>query len=529
MFTWKKIYLKVTHLFSLDKNSRSLRKYLKKSGILRTSKTRQILVEANQSASNQLGLSLFLPQLRMALDAKVLSYTMGNPISLRAVKDEIRARFGILSGVGLRKNKTISSNIKPVVKRKTLSDYGISDSDSLDLFAMDGIRIGDLIYDSYLRKTNKPTIDIGDPDLESLFLECISYFNSWKKYLDENTVVAICISHCVYHYAIPARIAFSQNIRVFQVTAETIYSLDKSKTHAYTEFMNFREQFEILPETQKESGIAMAQERLALRFHGKTGVDMAYSTKSAFESDFNQFETVITPSNRTKILVATHDFFDSPHSYGDNFYPDFYLWLTALGEISKLTDYDWYIKLHRDSVADDTHIIQSLLVRYPRFKLLPKDISHHQIIQDGIDFALTVYGTIAMEYPALGVKVINASRNNPHVNFEFSITPESRKSYEEMLLNLTEVSYKIKKSQISEYYYMAHLHNPKSWIYLDYEKYLSDIGGYQKAVSTDSYIEFLREGSNRREMNHIREATRNFISSSDYKLSATHFKSEDSL
>ena len=63
-------------------------------------------------------------------------------------------------------------------------------------------------------------------------------------------------------------------------------------------------------------------------------------------------------------------------------------------------------------------------------------MSHHQLIDEGIDFVLTVYGTVASELPIHGIKVINASVNNPHFYYNYCINPRSLKEYERILLNL---------------------------------------------------------------------------------------------
>jgi hypothetical protein len=157
------------------------------------------------------------------------------------------------------------------------------------------------------------------------------------------------------------------------------------------------------------------------------------------------------------------------------------------------------------------------------FEELHSDTSHHEIIEAGLDFALTVYGTIAMEYPALGVPVINASRNNPHVGYSFSITPKNYTDYEQLIMNLEGYKHEIDKSQIYEYYFMAHLFNPKSWIYHDYELYLSDVGGYVNSVSNKVYAEFLRNSDNRRGVSEMKAAINNFIHSDDFRLSQHHF------
>jgi hypothetical protein len=112
--------------------------------------------------------------------------------------------------------------------------------------------------------------------------------------------------------------------------------------------------------------------------------------------------------------VAVHDFFDSPHSYGDNLHPDFLIWLEEIGELSSELDYDFYLKTHPDVLGNTHQVVADFNERYPKFRVLPPSASHHQLLAEGIDVALTVYGTIAVEYPFLGRPVVNASLNNPH-------------------------------------------------------------------------------------------------------------------
>jgi hypothetical protein len=514
----------IPNILSFDPESREFKKHLRSQEQIRTSKKRKILIEGNQVASNELGLSIFIPELRRQLNATAVIYTNSGRRSFDRVLQKIRCRFGVLNGIGVTHNHNISNSVKKDKMFISIQEHGVTTPIALDSFCLNGIRIGDLIYDTYLRRSNKPTIDFDDPLLETVFQECVSYFKSWARYLERHDVVAICISHCVYHFAIPARIAFSKNIEVFQVTAENIYRLDEQKTHAYTEFTSYRTEFAKLSGHEKKSALDVAEARLQLRFSGKTGVDMAYSTKSAFIKENAQFESVISRSTKIKVLVATHDFFDSPHSYGDNFYSDFYIWMETLGELSRVTDYEWFIKTHRDSVADDTEVLSIFIKKYPKFKLLPRDISHHQIIDSGINFALTVYGTIGMEYPALGVPVINASRNNPHVTYDFCITPDSKEEYETLILNLKDVKSCIQVDQIYEYYYMAHLHNPKSWIYFDYEEYLIEVGGYLESVSSKAFKVYLSGSKNQRDIFSVKKGINDFILSKEFKLSASHLK-----
>jgi hypothetical protein len=514
---------KIKYFTSCDASSISYKNYLKRQKIQTIFGSKLILVESDQSSGNVLGLSLFLPVLAKHLDSRISYFAMMKSNRRGILKQYLRNYFSVNRHIGIRETLIIQEkNLK--LHEYFLKITDISTPEELEKFTIDGVRIGDLIYDTYLRRTSQPTVDLDSYDFRAIFRECVGYFLNFQELFSSKEISAVCVSHCVYHFAIPARIAFSLGIPVFQVTGETIYKMDSKKTHAYTEFTHFRQEFSLLSAAEQTNGIELAKARLDQRFSGQIAVDMPYSTKSAF-SDENQKEELRFPNDgKIRVLIATHDFFDSPHSYGDNFYPDFYIWLEKLGEISNETDYNWYFKTHRDSVADDRPFISDLVRKFPKFIEIDSHTSHHTIIDAGIDFVLTVFGTVGMEYTALGIPVINASRNNPHVNYDFCITPNNATDFENVIRNLPSVIYGINNAEIYEYYYMAHLFNPKSWIYYDYDKYLQNIGGYLKSVSSAVYTEYQRGGDNHRPLSEINLALENFLDSGDFHVSRHHFE-----
>jgi hypothetical protein len=386
----------------------------------------------------------------------------------------------------------------------------------------DGTQIGDLVYDLYLRRTNGPTLELDDPRLLDVLAECIAYVIFWADYLAKHQVAAVCISHCVYQHGIPNRIAIQHHIPTYQVTAESIYRMTEEFPMAYTDQILFPEQFRHLGHEYREQGLAIAKQRLDKRFAGEVGVDMAYSTASAYRSQSDDAGPVLMPSDRIKVLVAVHDFFDSPHSYGVNFYPDFYIWMYRLGELSGQLNYDWYLKTHPDIQGPGELILADFISKYPNFTVLPSDTSHHAIIRDGIDVALTVFGTIGMEYPALGKPVVCASKNNPHAAYEFCITPKDVAEYEQIILNLSEYVYTPQSDQILEYYFMRRIHQLQTWLFEDYDEYLSQVGGYKGSMTTKAYGVYLDTFTPaRHEL--LQEALRQFLVSSDFRIGRQHF------
>jgi hypothetical protein len=393
----------------------------------------------------------------------------------------------------------------------------------IEALTIHGIWVGDLIYDTYLARFNKPTIDKTNPEFQNFLLESIELFVFWEDYLDCYDVRAINVSHCVYNIAMPLRLGVERNIPVFQSNVTHVYRMSKKNYFAYNDFFYFRERFAALPEEVKTAGIEEAKRRIERRFAGEVGVDMSYSTKSAYSS--SRHVRLLRESPRKKILIATHCFFDSPHSYGNNIFPDFYEWLDFLGKLSEVTNYDWYIKTHPDYLPGTMEIIESFIAKYPKFTLLPADASHHQIIAEGIDVALTVYGTLAFEYAALGIPVINNSLNNPHIAYNFNLHSKDVEDYRRLLLGLNSLDFNIDKQHVYEYYFMRFMYNTEDLFFDSYAATLDMLGGYSEQFTPAVYEKWLEEWTLDKHMSII-SALQTYIKSGDFRMDYRHFGRE---
>jgi hypothetical protein len=389
-----------------------------------------------------------------------------------------------------------------------------------------GVWVGDLVYDTYLRTFLKPTINIESEDFRRVLLNSFELFTFWDDYFSSHKVCGINVSHCVYNLAIPLRVAVFRDIPAFQTNLTHVYRLSRENLFAYNDFFYFRKRFAELPADTRKAGIALAQRRIQRRFSGEVGVDMGYSKKSAYAAP--KHARLLRVSKKKKILVATHCFFDSPHSYGKNVFPDFYEWIDFLGEMTKCTDYDWYVKTHPDFLPGNKKIIDSLIARYPKFTLLPADASHHQIIAEGINLALTSYGTIAFEYAALGIQVINASMNNPHIAYDFNLHASDRETYRRMLLDLDKLDLNIDTRQVYEYYFMRNIYNTDDIFFENYAKFIEEIGGYKAQFTPMTYNKWFVEWSPDRH-NKIVKALNTFVASGKFRMDYTCFDRESPL
>ena len=383
----------------------------------------------------------------------------------------------------------------------------------MENITINSVLFGDLIYDSFLKSSKKPTIDINSNEFKIFLKNTIKIYLFWKNYFDKKNIKSLIVSHTVYFNALPLRLAISKNISCYQVTAQSIYYLNKKNIFAYRDYRNYESIFSKFKKFDQLKFVRLAQKRLNLRFKGIVGVDKPDSKKSAFDKFLPQ--RIIKKSNKVKILIASHCFFDSPHSYGKNLFCDFYEWINYLGLISEKSDYDWYIKTHPDFIPETLNIIKEFTSKYNKITLLPSNSSHHQIKKEGINFVLTVYGTVGTDYAALGIPVINASVNNPHINYNFNLHPKTIAEYQLILMNLKKVRLKIDKKKVFEHYYMHNIFSNKSWIFENYNNFIQDVGGYYKQfeiISYNYYLKYINEDRHKRILYNLR----NFITSKKY-------------
>ncbi len=481
-----------------------------------------VLMEVNFMASSHISYSYLANALSQRNKACVVGYIPGK---IKGLVKRLLANIELMTNIypyniyrsfGVKDIFYATSNKDDKVQINTVYNSileNLKTKKDVEDIVVNNIWIGDLIYDSYLRSFSQPTIDINDKGFLKHLYQSIELFISWSEYFEKNNVCAVSISHNVYLKAIPARIAISKNIPVYQINIHSCYCLNKEHLFSYADFIDFPEQFSNLSRHVRELGLKEAKTRIERRFSGEVGVDMSYSSKSAYSGKIDK--RLIKESNKVKVLIATHCFFDSPHSYCNNIFPDFYEWLDFLGGVSNSTDYDWYIKTHPDYLPGTMEVIEGFIKRYPKFNLLPSNSSHHQIIDEGIDVALTVYGTIGFEYAALGIPVINCSVCNPHIAYNFNLHPQNLHQYTSLLSNLHNINLKINLKEVHEYYFMKHILKNENIFFDNYQATLKKIGGYNDQFEPFIYNEWIKEFSLDK-YNSVINRIESFIDSKEY-------------
>lgn len=322
----------------------------------------------------------------------------------------------------------------------------------LEDYAIDGVPIGDLIYDHYCKAHRRPSPDLGTADFEAFFRESVSLFESWQRLFDKFEVTAV-VGSSVYRNGFPMRIAISRGILTLSGGGNQLERLHENHLFPDSLWRWYPEVFRALPEERQQSATEQARsERLAL-LNGHTELlpYPDYYSPSPFASSVG-LNGDLGPGQRG-IIILTHDVFDSTHVYGKNFHTDFFQWFKWVCELSRHIDAQWFVKNHPVEDLEATAFVTDHLKEFPNITVLPPETNPRSMYSAGIRIALTVNGTIASEYPAFGFTVFNCSDLSPHRRYDFSLHPKSPEDLEQKLKSGLDLQ-KVSESELDEYYFM---------------------------------------------------------------------------
>jgi len=504
----------------LDKNSKRFIKYNEStwSDWENNNASSSILFDYYPTAETEIARSYLLNILAKKYKSKIICYSIKNPHN--RVWDKIYKSYNVSDHIYVKlsnKQRRISDEIyeEIIPKIKTKKDVY-----NLNIF---GVWIGIDIYEEFLMRFTEPTVIINDYRLNSIIREGIEVLLFWKDYFEANEVKAIVSSHIGVRIEknLVCKIAGQLfDIPFYSATARSMTYYPKPHLHHHEvakRYLSYHDTFKKMQQDEQKAGLAWAKERLKKRFSGAVGVDMGYSTKSAFTSDTSKLP-VLNNSHKVKVLIATHEFYDSPNCYGGLLFMDFYEWLIFLGEISKKVDYEFYVKTHPDVLPETEKIIDKIVKKYPTFQLIPPETSFHQLAAEGLKYVLTCYGSVGHECPLLGINVINAG-NNPHMGYDFNWNPKTLNEYESLLMNLGKLKKDVDQNDIYEFYYIHHKGTgiTDDLIYPSYKKMLNRLTEKDR-IGSKSFSYFLDLITPEKHQKIIAKMT-SFIDSRLYRIS----------
>tara|TARA_Y100000591_G_C21831235_1_gene699740 strand:- start:592 stop:2232 length:1641 start_codon:yes stop_codon:yes gene_type:complete len=506
-----------------------------------------ILAEFNAFFPEHIGTSYILHCLKSSYkNSKVISHFSHVVLSYKLKRTFMKkiwsnilqifklGNFGVYNSMGIKNFFYPTENEKDkIISLKLYKKFlnNIKTLKQLERYKVNNILFGDLLYDCYLKKNydNVPTIDLKSQKFKEFAYEFITLIVIWLRFFKNHKVVAVIGSHSVYSIGVPLRISINKGIKTFAITPEQICNLSKKMPHEYIEFFDYKNNFNKINKTKKIICLNLAKKKLRKKLSGEFSSDYYYALKSPYLTKKSS-RRVITNNKKLKLLVATHDFVDAPHLFGNSLFTDFYQWIYFIGKVSRNTNYEWYIKTHYPYggkyeiyQAHERRVVQGLVKKFKHFKIIPPKTSMKQLLNEGIDGIFTVNGTIGSEIPYYNIPVVNASLKNPHINYNFNIHPKNINELKKVILNFKNIKskFKVNKTELYEHYFMRNIYYDKNWMFENHSDMVKKVG-YIDQWSYKIYKYWLDNFTMKNHKSFIKRLSK-FVRSDEYRMRRSKF------
>lgn len=374
---------------------------------------------------------LYVPaSLNVAIGADWRSFAL-RTFPLRRLKTDpwVRLYAPLVDRVGYRSatlGHPIGDDLDAIASARIWRSLG--DVETLGAVTIDGVLVGDLVIDSYLRFRPSPRVVLDDPFLLYVLWQAHRDVRRARAYFRAARPRLYLGSYSTYvQHGVVARVALDEGVAVHtfgnmqrfgkQLTTEDVFHTMDPRP--------YREGFGSLDRKAERLGEAARQ----LEFRLSGGIDTAtsYMARSAYAGG-----TVDAPDVRGAAVVFLHDFYDSPHVYADLVFPDFWAWICCTIETLEAARVPYFVKPHPNQIGLSEGVLAELRARYPRLPMLPIAVTNRQLADGGMACAITMYGTVAHEVAYLGVPSIGCARH-PHAAFDFCRTAKSQEEYVALL------------------------------------------------------------------------------------------------
>ena len=345
---------------------------------------------------------------------------------------------------------TISYDISALFKAYTIFS-NLKSKDELIALKIDNLYVGDLIYDSYLRFKPAPTVDTKNIYLLIVIWQTLRSIKITDDYFKKKKPKVLLTSYSTYiQHGVAVRIALLHDTKVLSFgNNQTLYKqLSKDDFYHTADFKNYKTNFTLI-RNQKEY-LEKSKKALDNRLSGIKDIATSYMKESAYKFD----NSAILPDIDGKVVIFLHDFFDSPHVYGNIIFNDFLEWIEFTIKVLDENQIPYYIKPHPNQVGDSVTVINELKKKYPHLKFLSTKITNKQLVSSGIKVGISVYGTVAHELAYMGIPVILCAEN-PHSSYSFCYEAKDIKEYIDFLKSYDRLkiidNY---KEEVESFYYM---------------------------------------------------------------------------
>jgi hypothetical protein len=311
--------------------------------------------------------------------------------------------------------------------------------------------IGDLVYDTYLRFREHPTVNLQDPYLIEIVSKALQLFDSLEKISRKINIKFFLSQQASYiHHGTPFR--FFQKRKTdsyhFDNKFEYFRKQDRNVKFLRRDFAKYPKIFAKL--ANKKSKLNEAKKLLEDKFNGRIINQERWMPLSVYHQKPLKIDQKIIA------VIFLHCFVDSPTARGDCVFVDFHDWAIKTIEFFKKRNLDSsvIIKPHPGSQPASKFFENSLRKKYNKFIWVDGVASNASIFKLKPNCGISVYGTVLHELAYHNIPAISAG-TSPNVGYKFVFTAKNKKEYfDRIQKNISEKSTdKINKNEILQMTY----------------------------------------------------------------------------
>jgi hypothetical protein len=432
-----------------------------------------VLLETTSIASAQLAHAFLGTALAIESDADLAAYRFGRLEDLRtrlsralmrrqadSTSDDAELEVYRTFCDEVREIRPTRSEVREALERVEAFFAGSPDLYALEQYEVDGAVVGDLILDKHVQRGN-PVIRIDHPGLRDLLLTMTERAIALHRWISERDVIAVISSGLAVSPGLPLRVALARDIPAFPTTFDFTWRLTPERPNWSRDYETHRADFSRLSPESAAAALRSAEQFLSESLGAEGAGQNNLGSTSAWVR--RTLPEGVLPEKRVgqrTVLVAAHSFSDSPHSIGTTLFPDFFSWLEHVVALAARTDYEWLLKLHpdeRDRFIGVLPEVQRLVDGIENVRIIPSDVSHWALIDRGVDLVLTIYGSIAVEYPSLGIPAIVAWPDGFITDYAFALRPATVTELDRLILDPRTWAYEIPREELLEFVYCHYL------------------------------------------------------------------------
>ena len=355
----------------------------------------------------------------------------------------------------------ISNNEIEKIKKKTKEIYKkIHKKEDILKIKIDNLYVGDLIYDTYIRFRNEPTVDLNDKFLYEIIMKSGILIKSFKNLIQFKKVKDLYFPYSSYVvHGIPARLAVKLNKKIYtDGNYQYNKKLSKSDLRHTENVNNLKKIFSNLNQKSQKKSIA---KKLINNFFNTNNIK---STKEIYRyMNYNTYNSESKIRNKdldSEIVIFLPNFFESQREWGKIIFNDFYEWIIFTLNYFKKNNIKVVLKPHPNINSlhpENKKIIEYLKNKYDNLTFLDPKYPNKKIFKN-TKLAISPWGSVIWELAYFNIPCISIG-DNPGNQYNLSITPKNILEYKYLLKNYKKLTCNVKKKDIYEFIYVFMLNN----------------------------------------------------------------------